>query len=117
MKLTDREIASLAKNLSDFYMGELIPPAHAIRGYYDREWWKNGNNPCTLFRDSRMCIDCHVEYIHNLKSYMGENVLAAHITIYCGNGKYSKQTEYWNCEHVRQFTDDPQVNNKIVISL
>lgn len=109
MPLTTLEITRLSNDLTAFYMGELIPPADAIRGYYDREVWEHGN-PCTMFRDTHMCVECHVEYVGAMK-YMGENILAAHITIYCGNRQFSRQIEYWNADHVRRF------RNEIVISV
>lgn len=107
MTLTTTELARLTKNLTAFYMGELIPQADAIRGYYDRELWELGD-PCTMFRDTHMCVECRVEYVGAMK-YMGEHVLAAHITIYC-EGQFSRQIEYWNADDVRRFTNEIVIN-------
>jgi len=109
MKLSTNEIARLTKNLTDFYMGELVPQADAIRGYYDHECWEVCN-PCTMYRDGRSCVECRVEYVGAMK-YMGEHMLAAHITEYVGNGQFSRSTEYWNCNDVRRF------KNEIIINL
>lgn len=105
MMLNAKEIARLTKNLTAFYMGELVPSAAAIRGYYDREVWEVCD-PCTMYAEGHMCVECWVEYIHDPKSYMGENVLAAHITEYVGNGQFSRSTEFWGAEHVAMFKNE-----------
>ena len=106
MMLNDNEVARLTKNLKDYYMGELIPPAEAIRGYYDREMWEM-SDPCTMYAEGHGCVECWVEYIHyeNAK-YLAENVLAAHITLYVGDGQFFKTVECWNAEHVAQFKNE-----------
>lgn len=110
MMLNDKEIARLTKNLKDYYMGELIPPPEAIRGYYDREIWEV-SDPCTMYAEEHGCVECYVEYIHyeNAK-YLAENVLAAHITLYVGDGQFFKTVECWAADDVRRF------KNEIVIT-
>lgn len=106
MMLNAKEIDKLTKYLKDYYMGELVPPLEAIRGYYDSEWFECGGGP-SYYRDTRQCVEVYVEYIHyeNAK-YLAENVLAAHITLYVGNGQFFKTVENWNAEHVAQFKNE-----------
>lgn len=106
MMLNDNEVARLTKNLKDYYMGELIPPVEAIRGYYDSEWFECGGGS-SHYRDTRECVEVYVEYIHyeNAK-YLAENVLAAHITLYVGDGQFFKTVECWNADDVRCFKNE-----------
>ena len=85
MELTKKEIAHLTKNLKGYYMGAVVPPAEAIIGYYDAEVWEVAD-PCTMYREGHGCIECNVEYIHDPKSCLGENVFAAHIVTYIEGG-------------------------------
>ena len=107
MELTTKQIAKLAKNLKAFYMGELVPPAEAIIGYYDAEVWEVAD-PCTMYKEGHHCIECDVEYIHNpgKSPFLGENTLAAHITLYIEGGHFCRQTEYWDARHVAMFTNE-----------
>ena len=109
MELTAKEIARLAKNLKGYYMGEVVPPPEAIIGYYDSEVWEVAD-PCTMYRDGHGCIECNVEYIHDPKSFLGENVFAAHIVTYIEGGHFSRQTEYWAARHVAMFTNEIEIS-------
>ena len=109
MELTKKEIARLTKNLKGYYMGEVVPPVEALLGYYDKEWWYEGNTPCTMYRDGHGCIECNVEYIHDPKSYLGENVFVAHVVIYIEGGRFCRKTEYWDARHVAMFTNEIEI--------
>lgn len=109
MELTKKEIVRLTKNLTAYYMGELVPPVEAIIGYYDSEVWE-ASDPCTMYKEGHGCVECKVEYIHDPKSYLGENVLAAHIVLYVEGGHFFRQTEYWDARHVAMFKNEIEIS-------
>ena len=106
--LTDKEFAKLAKNLTAYYMGELIPPYRAVRGFYDREAWECCD--CArMYAENHECIECWVEP----STIYGEDDLAAHVTFYCGNGEFFKAVQYWPAESVAMFTE-PEVKPIVI---